>query len=195
MKKGQDKKSTSIENIIWNTRCVVSETIQCMVVACQLVEFCNNEEQRMFFRLSLERVITNLSQLIVTYQTHTVLTLGKEEKKSYERVHRIRNDIVHVYTDIKAIIKATNNRIGFAVVGAGVPCAVREGNIVLGNNFTDDVKIFYGHSFVLIRRDLLRLVCRITEHYNSYAHDNCKLSHNFLINGLYELTDAEPSPA
>ncbi len=170
----------------------MGETIRCMNFTAHFLNIKpNNEAEDAFLKLSLERVITNLYQLISIYKRYARLELGIEEEKSSKRIKIIRQALVHASTDIEAIEKEMNSRGSFNLIGPNIPRAVRCNGILLGNNFTDDTKVYYGKSFVLIRRDLLRLVCKVTEHYNSHAVMH-KLPHDFQTEGLYELTDVEP---
>jgi hypothetical protein len=151
----------------------------------------SNSAEKMFQKLSIERVITNLSQLVAIYKKHTELTFTPEKERAWSRTHKIRQALVHVNTDIEAFDKAMNTRGNYNIIGPNTPTAIQFDGIGLGNNFTDDIKVFYGSAFVLIRRDLLRLVCRLTEHYNAHATIH-KLEHGFEIGDLYELADSEP---
>lgn len=161
------RESISPDVITMNTCFVVAETTECMGTVLKLLH--NDISERLHAKLSFERVITNLHQLIKIYEKHLNLTLNGEEKKAYGRLKPIRQALVHASTDIEFIKKSTAIRGSYNIIGPNTPNGIRCDDIVLGNCLSDDYKVFYGSSYVLIIRDLLRLTCKTVEHYNQYA--------------------------
>lgn len=191
----KSKRTISRQDVFWATQGLVEETIKSVFWAEEMLYkggMERNDAEHFFMKLCLERVVTNLHQLIKAYKQNTGLSLSAVEESAYKRVATVREHLVHAYTNADQICKQQGIR-GNYLVCSGKGTVMKTASTSLSNEFEDDTKIFYGANCVLLRRDLLRLTCRVSQHINLHPSTVHKL---FIPPDIAEiLALREPEPA
>ena len=88
------RKTTGKEHILGNSFLVIMETIDCVEsshILLRIPETQRTELDKLFLRLSIERIITNTHQLASIYRKHTGLELSSEEDNSLKRIKTVRD--------------------------------------------------------------------------------------------------------